>query len=130
MMAFWPKRDAGNRPMASCFLYKRRDFITLVGGTAAWPFAARAQQRTILPRVGILDPGIPQHFEAFRTGMRDFGYVEGKSISYIYRTAAGRAGPVSQFASELVALKPGVIVAASPVPVRALKEATSTIPIV
>jgi putative ABC transport system substrate-binding protein len=109
---------------------KRREFIMLLGGAAAWPLAARAQQRTILPQVGILDPGIPQHFEAFRRGMRDLGYVEGNSISYIYRTAAGRVEPVSQFASELVALKPDVIVTASAVPVRAVKEATSTIPIV
>jgi hypothetical protein len=108
----------------------RREFIMLLGGAAAWPLAARAQQRTILPQVGILDPGIPQHFEAFRRGMRDLGYVEGNSISYIYRTAAGRAEPVSRFASELVALKPDVIVTASAVPIRALKEATSTIPIV
>jgi len=109
----------------------RREFITLLGCAAvAAPLAAQAQQRTILPQVGILDPGIPQYFDAFRRGMRDLRYVEGKSISYIYRTAAGRAGPVSQFASELVALNPDVIVAASPVPVRALKEATSTIPIV
>ena len=108
----------------------RREFIVTLGGAAAaWPlFEARAQQeRTILPQVGILDPGIPQHFEAFRRGMRDLGYVEG---NYIYRTAAGRAEPVSRLASELAALKPDVIVAASPVPVRALKEATSTIPIV
>ena len=110
----------------------RRKFLATLGGAAAaWPLAARAQQeRTILPQVGILDPGIPQHFEAFRRGMRDLGYVEGNSISYIYRTAAGRAEPVSQLASELVSLNPDVIVAASPVPVRALKEATSTIPIV
>src|SRR5215831_19241015 len=110
---------------------RRRAFITLLGGAAvAAPLAAWAQQRTILPQVGILDPGIPQHFEAFRRGMRDLGYVEGNSISYIYRTAAGRVEPVSQLASELVALKPDVIVAAPPVPVRALREATSTIPIV
>ena len=109
----------------------RRELLAALGGAAVvWPLAARAQQRTILPQVGILDPGIPQHFEAFRRGMRELGYVEGNSISYIYRTAAGRAEPVSRFASELVALKPDVIVTASAVPVRALKEATSTIPIV
>ena len=109
----------------------RRELLAALGGAAVvWPLAARAQQRTILPQVGILDPGIPQHFEAFRKGMRELGYVEGNSISYIYRTAAGRAEPVSRFASELVALKPDVIVTASAVPVRALKEATSTIPIV
>src|SRR6516164_11534896 len=109
----------------------RRELLAALGGAAVvWPLAARAQQRTILPQVGILDPGIPQHFEAFRRGMRELGYVEGNSISYIYRTAAGRAEPVSRFASELVALKPDVIVTASAVPIRALKEATSTIPIV
>ena len=110
---------------------KRREFITLIGGaTAAWPLISQAQQRTTLPQVGILDPGIPQHFEGLRRGMRDLGYVEGKSIAYIYRTAAGRAETISKLASELVSLSPEVIVAASAVPVRALKEATSTIPIV
>jgi putative ABC transport system substrate-binding protein len=62
--------------------------------------------------------------------MRDLGYVEGKSISYIYRSAAGRAEPVPRLASELAALNPDVIVTASALPVRAVKEATSTIPIV
>src|SRR6516162_4437458 len=98
---------------------RRREFISLAGrAVAAWPLAAHAQQRRTLPQVGILDPGIPQHFGAFRGGMRDLGYVEGTSISYIYRSAAGRAGPVSQLASELVALKPEVIVTASAVPSR------------
>jgi putative tryptophan/tyrosine transport system substrate-binding protein len=110
---------------------KRRTFITLIGGAAAaLPFAARAQQRTTLPQIGILDPGLPQHFEAFRRGMRDLNYVEGKSISYIYRSAAGRAEPVQRLASELAALNPDVIVTTSALPVRAVKEATSTIPIV
>jgi putative tryptophan/tyrosine transport system substrate-binding protein len=110
---------------------KRREFITLLGGAAvAWPLAARAQQRTTLPQIGILDPGLPQHFEAFRRGMSDLNYVEGKSISYIYRSAAGRAEPVQRLASELAALNPDVIVTASALPVRAVKEATSAIPIV
>ena len=109
---------------------KRREFITLVGGAAVWPLSARAQQRTIIPQIGILDPGVPQHFEAFRRGMDDLGYVEGRSVSYIYRSAAGRAESVPRLASELVLLKPDVIVTASALPVRAVKEATSTIPIV
>ena len=110
---------------------KRREFITLLGGSVvAWPLVARAQQRTTLAQVGILDPGLPQHFEAFRSGMRDLGYVEGRSVSYIYRSSAGRVEPVPRLASELVALKPDVIVTASPLPVHAVKEATSTIPVV
>ena len=62
--------------------------------------------------------------------MDDLGYVEGRSVSYIYRSAAGRAESVPRLASELVALKPDAIVTASALPVRAVKEATSTIPIV
>src|SRR5262249_17419661 len=74
---------------------KRRAFITLLGGAAAWPLAVRAQQRPMAPPIGILEPGLAQHFEAFRRGMDDFGYVEGRSVSYIYRTAADRAESVS-----------------------------------
>jgi putative ABC transport system substrate-binding protein len=55
---------------------RSREFITLFGGAAAWPLAARAQQRTAVPQIGILDPGLPQHFEAFRRGMDDLGYVD------------------------------------------------------
>ena len=108
----------------------RRELLAALGGAAAWPLAARAQQRTMVPQIGILDPGLPQHFEAFRRGMDDLGYVEGRSVSYMYRTAAGRAESVPRLASELVALKPDAIVTASALPVRAVKEATSTIPIV
>jgi putative ABC transport system substrate-binding protein len=110
---------------------KRRAFITLLGGAAvAWPVVGRTQQRATLPQIGILDPGLPQHFEAFRRGMDDLGYVEGRSVSYVYRSAAGRAESIPRLASELVALRPDVIVTASALPVRAVKEATSTIPIV
>jgi putative tryptophan/tyrosine transport system substrate-binding protein len=110
---------------------RRRQFITLLGGAAvAWPVVGRTQQRTAVPQIGILDPGLPQHFEAFRRGMDDLGYVESRSVSYIYRSAAGRAESVPRLASELVALKPDAIVTASALPVRAVKEATSTIPIV
>src|SRR5262245_26855570 len=109
----------------------RREFITLLGGAAApWPVVGHTQQRTAVPQIGILDPGLPEHFEAFRKGMDDLGYVEGRSVSYIYRSAVGRAESIPRLASELVALKPDAIVTASALPVRAVKEATSTIPIV
>jgi putative tryptophan/tyrosine transport system substrate-binding protein len=110
---------------------RRREFFGVLGGAAAaWPLAARAQQRSTLPQVGILDPGIPQHFDVFRQGMRDLGYVESRNVDYLYRSAQGRAEPIAQLASELVALKPNVIVTASALPVRAVMDATSTIPIV
>ena len=112
-------------------MIRRREFMSLLGGAAAaWPVVGQTQQRTAVPQIGILDPGLPQHFEAFRKGMDDLGYVEGRSVSYIYRSAAGRAESVPRLASELVALKPDAIVTASALPVRAVKEATSTIPIV
>jgi putative ABC transport system substrate-binding protein len=62
--------------------------------------------------------------------MHDLGYVEGQTISYIYRSAEGRADPIARLASELVELKPNVIVTAAVLPIRALKELTSTVPIV
>jgi len=59
---------------------RRREFITLLGGTAAWPLAARAQQVAKIPRIGIIDPaGTWHHF--FRQGLLDLGYIEGRNIA-------------------------------------------------
>jgi hypothetical protein len=70
---------------------RRREIITSLGGAAtastAWPWSPGAQGRSKLPEVGILDPGIPQMFDAFRHGMRDLGYEEGRNMSYAYRSA-------------------------------------------
>jgi putative ABC transport system substrate-binding protein len=71
---------------------KRREFITLIGGTAvAWPLAARAQQTQRVPRIGVLLPGTPSSFavraEALRQGLRDFGHVEGRTIAIEWRFA-------------------------------------------
>jgi putative ABC transport system substrate-binding protein len=64
---------------------KRRDFIALLGGVAAWPLAARAQQAGKTPRIGYIRAGTPNNDpfrEEFVRGMRDLGYVEGRNIAY------------------------------------------------
>src|ERR1700722_13362987 len=108
---------------------RRRGFIGLVGGAAAWPFYARAQ-RNAVPQIGLLDPGVPDLFAAFVKSMRELGYIDGQNVSYILLSAEGRADRLPQLASELVARNPDVIVTAGPRPVRTVKEKTATIPIV
>jgi putative ABC transport system substrate-binding protein len=78
----------------------------------------------------MLDPGIPHHFAAFRKAMNGLGYVEGRSISYLYRSAEGKPERIDMLASEIVGLGPRVIVTAGPPSIRALNARTSTIPIV
>ena len=108
---------------------KRRTFITLISGAAAWPFYARAQ-RNAVSQVGLLDPGVQDLFAAFVKSMRELGYIEGQTVSYIHFSAEGRAERLPQLASDLVARNPDVIVTAGPLPVRTVKERTATIPIV
>ena len=70
---------------------KRRDFITLVGGAAAWPLVARAQQAAKVVGLGYLAPArLPNLIEALRAGLRDFGYVEGQKLAIEYRFALGQ----------------------------------------
>jgi ABC-type uncharacterized transport system substrate-binding protein len=118
---------------------KRREFITLLGGAAAaWPFAARAQQRIgqagTMPRVGLLMPGPPAHsatiYEPFYRGLRDLGYFEGQNLVLERRNAEWKSDRLSELAAELVALKLDVIVAWSTPAARAAKEATTTLPVV
>ena len=100
----------------------------------AFALVARAQQSAKIPRIGFLaatSPStIPARIEAFRHGLRELGYVEGKNIHIVYRWAEGKFDRLPSLASELVRLKVGVIVTGGPMDTRAAKEATSTIPIV
>jgi len=115
---------------------RRRDFITLVGGSAAaWPRAARAQQPS-MPVVGLLSPEWPNavtadHLRAFREGLNDTGYVEGRNVIIEYRWAEGRYDRLPALAAELVRLPVNVIVCfGSTLAAIAAKAASATVPIV
>jgi len=113
---------------------RRREFITLLGGTVAWSFAARAQQSSGLPLICVLSPQsaatAAPNVEAFRSGLHDLGYVEGRNVVIDLRYAEGDLGRMSKLATELVALKPTAIVAGSEPAILAVHNATRTIPIV
>jgi putative ABC transport system substrate-binding protein len=87
-------------------------------------------QQPAIPVIGILDPGVGHIFDAFAQGMHDLGYVEGQNITYVRRSAEGKAELVPPLAIELVNLKVDVIVTIATLPVRSVRQATTTIPIV
>src|SRR5499433_3407384 len=116
---------------------KRRDFITLAGGAAAWPLAARAQQGERVRRIGVLmgypenDLEGPAFFAAFREGLEKLGWVEGRNIRFDTRWATPEdAGARRRFAKELVALQPDLILSGITITTAALLEETRSIPIV
>jgi putative ABC transport system substrate-binding protein len=113
---------------------KRRDFITLLGGAAAWPLAARAQQAGKLPTIGLWGPTTPsidsQRVAAFVQRLRELGWIEGRTVKIEYRWAGGRNERAAEIAAEFVRLKVDVIVTQGTPSVLAAKQATSVIPIV
>lgn len=111
---------------------RRRDFIRLVGGGAAWPFAVRAQQSEgKLPRVGVIQSVRSENSEAFEQGLRDAGYVDGQNVLLERRFPGTTLDErLDEVAHELVALTCTVIFVSNPYAIRAATKATSTIPIV
>jgi putative ABC transport system substrate-binding protein len=110
---------------------KRREFITLLGGAAAWPIGARAQQSANVPRIGFLRLGLASSNagRARALGLRDLGYAEGKNIAFEFRWAE-TAEQLSTFAAELVRMNVDIIFATSSTEVGAIQPLTKTIPIV
>src|SRR6187455_221007 len=109
---------------------KRREFVTLIGGAAVWPFAARAQQKKT-HRIGILSQDLqPGLLETFRDELKKKGYVEGSDISIELRNAAGHNDRLPALADELLKLKVDMIVAVNTPAVQAAKKATKTVPVV
>src|SRR6516162_3400760 len=113
---------------------RRRQFIAGLGSAAAWPLTARAQQRGI-PVIGYLftgrEPRSEQSFvAAFRGGLRETGFLEGRNVSIEYRFANNHLGLLSEFVADLVRRDVNVIVATSTAAVLPAKAATNRIPII
>ena len=111
----------------------RRETVVALAALGALPFAAEAQQAARVARIGYLTPNLAASLhlrEAFRQGLRDLGYVEGRNVVLEYRDADGKLERLPTLVAELIALKVDVIVAPNTVGVLAAKQATKTIPIV
>jgi putative tryptophan/tyrosine transport system substrate-binding protein len=121
--------------MASCFVYRRREFITLLGGAAAaWPLAARAQQSTKLPTIGFLGANNATFerasTDAFVQRLRELGWIENRTVAIEYRWAEGRDELFAEIAAEFIRLKVDVILTYATPSSIAAKKATAVIPIV
>ena len=106
----------------------RREFITLLGGAAAWPMAARAQQ-SAMPVIGFLDTrssdGMTSRLPSFRQGLKEVGIVEGESVTVIYRWAEDRVDRLPDLARELAQQATVIVTTGGPPSAFAAKEATT-----
>jgi putative ABC transport system substrate-binding protein len=115
---------------------KRRELIFALGGAAAWPLAARAQQAERVRRVGVLmpnaadDPEYQARMTAFLQGLAQLGWLDGRNVRIDTRWGVGDADRIRKYAAELLALTPDVILANSSAALAALLQATRTVPIV
>jgi hypothetical protein len=118
---------------------RRREFITLLGGaTTVWPLAAGAQRPTRMRHIGVFlglaqsadDPGTGEVLRPFQAAMQEAGWVDGNNIRLDYRFGGGDLVRINASAAELVELAPELIYATGLLPVQALRQRTSTIPIV
>src|SRR6516164_6668069 len=115
---------------------RRREFVTLLGGAAAWPLAARAQQAERMRRIGVLtpfaadDPEGQGRLTAFMQGLQQLGWTDGRNLRIDIRWGAGDAERIRRNAAELVALAPDVILAVASATTGPLLRATRAVPIV
>jgi putative tryptophan/tyrosine transport system substrate-binding protein len=115
---------------------KRRNFITLIGGAAAWPLVARGQQGEQMRRIGVLspfaesDPDAQANETAFRQALEKLGWTDGRNIRLDYRWGGADAERIRVYAIELVGLKPDVIVVSTSLVLQPLQRETRSIPIV
>jgi putative ABC transport system substrate-binding protein len=115
---------------------RRREFIAGLGGAAAWPLAARAQQRDRVRRIGVLmpadenDPGYNSLLSAFTQALADLGWTEGRNVLMDLRWTGGDINRIRALAQELVGLEPDIIMTMGTAPTVALQRETGTIPIV
>jgi putative ABC transport system substrate-binding protein len=115
---------------------KRRDFITLLGGAAAWPLAARAQQGDRVRRIGVLmpydenEPEAKARLSAFTQALADLGWTDGRNVRIDLRWGRDDINRIREVANELVGLQPDIIVTSSTLATVAIQRETRTIPIV
>src|SRR5262245_14732369 len=123
-------------PTAGGGAMRRREFITLIGGAAAWPLVARAQQGERIRRIGVLsgsapdDPDAQARLAALRQGLQQLGWIEGRNLQIDARWGAGDAAETRKAATESAALAPDVIVPSGSLGASAVLQATRTVPTV